>query len=65
MQIVQPREVQVTAIHDVEGAGFEAQQVQHIHICHLAVADVDEDRDGPAQVEQVSDSIFHIYSYHI
>ena len=49
---VEPLEVQVTPIHDVEGAGFDEQQVQHIDIVHLAVGDVDEGGDRASKIEQ-------------
>jgi hypothetical protein len=39
---VEPLEVQVASIHDVEGAGLDKQQVQHIDVVHFAVGDVDE-----------------------
>ena len=39
-------------VHHVECAGLEAQQVQYVHVVQLAVADVDEGRDGAAQVKQ-------------
>ena len=48
MQCVQPREVHIAAIHHVERTGFEAQHVQHVHVVQLAIADVDEGRDGAA-----------------
>ena len=38
---IEPLEVQVTPIHDVEGTGLDKQQVQHIDVVHLAVGDVD------------------------
>src|SRR5665213_1508931 len=52
IQRVEPLKVQVPPIHDVEGAGFDKQQVQHVDVVHLAVGDVDEGRDRPPQVEQ-------------
>src|SRR5664280_3030266 len=47
---VEPLEVQVTPIHDVEGAGLDKKQVQYIDVVHLAVGDVDEggDRSPPS-----------------
>src|SRR5580658_888135 len=52
IQRIEPLEVQVTPIHDVEGAGLDKQQVQHIDVVHLAVGDVDEGGDRSPQVEQ-------------
>ena len=52
MQAIQPIEIQVAPVHDVERAGLDGQHVQHVDVAHLAVADVDEGRDGPAQVQQ-------------
>ena len=49
---IEPLEVQVAPIHDVEGAGLDKQQVQHIDVVHLAVGDVDEGGDRPPQIEQ-------------
>src|ERR1019366_1454650 len=49
---VEPLEVQVTSIHDVEGASLDKQQVQHIDVVHLAVGDVDEGGDRSPQIEQ-------------
>jgi len=45
-------EVGEAAIHDVEAAGFGYQNVEHIDLVHLAVADVDEGWNVAAQVEQ-------------
>jgi len=48
----EPFEVEVPPVHDVEGAWFGEQQVEHVDIVQLAIGDVDEARDGPAEVEQ-------------
>src|SRR5262245_18468000 len=45
-------EIHVTPIYDVEGAGFDEQQVQHIDIVHFAVGDVDEGGDRTPKIEQ-------------
>ncbi len=45
-------EVQVTAIHHVKGTGFDGQQVQHVDVAQLAVADVNKGRNRTAQVQQ-------------
>jgi hypothetical protein len=39
---IQPREVEVTAVHDVEGTGFGREQVQCLDIVELAVGDVNK-----------------------
>ena len=49
---VQPREVQVGPVHDVEGARPRDQQVQDLHIALPGVRDVDERGDAAAQVQQ-------------
>jgi len=52
IQRVEPLEVHVTPIHDVEGAGLDQQEVQHNDVVHLAVGDVDEGGDRSPQIEQ-------------
>ncbi len=52
MQAIQPLEIDVAAIHDVEGAGLRYQQVEDIDIVQLAVGDVDEARNAAAQIQQ-------------
>ncbi len=52
MHRVQPREVQIAQIHDVEGPGFEGQNIEHIDIAQLAVADVNEAGNGATQIKQ-------------
>jgi len=41
VQGIQPAEVHVGAIHHMEGSCLEAQQVQHVHIVQVAVADME------------------------
>jgi hypothetical protein len=50
---VEPLIVQVAPIHDVEGAGLDKQQVQHVDVVHLAVGDVDEGGDRPRRSSSV------------
>ena len=50
---VEPLEVQVTSIHDVEGAGLDKQQVQHIDVVHFAVGNVDEGGDRSPQIQHL------------
>ena len=52
MQPVQLREVDIAAVHDVEGTGFWHQHVEDIDFVPLAIADVDGTRDIAAKVEQ-------------
>ena len=49
---VKAREVQIAPVHDVESARLDGQHVQHMHIVHLPVADVDEGGNCAAQVQQ-------------
>jgi len=51
----QTLEVYVAPIHHVEGPGFHGQDVQHIHIVQLAIADVNERGDRAAQVQRLAD----------
>ena len=48
----QSLEIQVPAIKQVVRARLDVQQVQGVDLVHLAVADVNECRDGAAQVQQ-------------
>ena len=52
VQGVEPGEVHVGPVHDVEGAGLGHQQVHDVDVVELAGGDVDEGRDGAAQVEK-------------
>ena len=52
MQDVKAREVDVAAIHDVDGACFGDQQIESVNVVQLAVRDVNEARDVAAQIEQ-------------
>ena len=52
MQTVKPREIQIAPIHYVESPGLDVQEVEHIDLVHLAVADVDKGGNGATQVEQ-------------
>ena len=44
--------IQVTAIHHVESTSLDGQEVQHVDIVQLAVADVNEGGNGSSQIEQ-------------
>ena len=52
MHYVQPGEVEIAAIHDVDRPRLQHQQVEHLDIAQLAVGEVDEAGDIAAQVEQ-------------
>ena len=52
MQFVESCKVQIAAIHDLESARFDRQEVQHIDLVHLAVADMDECWNSAAQIQQ-------------
>ena len=52
MHFVQAGEIQIASIHHVKRARFDGQDVEHIDIPHLAVADVDERGNCAAQVQQ-------------
>ena len=48
----QALEIDVTAIDDIEGASLANELIEDVDVVELAVADVQESRDIPAQVEQ-------------
>ena len=48
MQPMEAREIDVAAIHDVDGTRFREQQVQSVDVVQLAVRNVDEARDVAA-----------------
>ena len=52
MQAMQPGEVEIAAIHDVERPSLGNDLVENVHVVQLAVADVDEAGNVAAQVEQ-------------
>ena len=52
VHLEQASKVQIAPVHDVERAGLQDQDVQHIDLVHLAIADVDEGWDTAAQVQQ-------------
>jgi len=52
VQAMQPSEVEITAIHDVERTSLGNDLVENVHVVQLAVADVDEAGNVAAQVEQ-------------
>lgn len=52
MQAMQLLEVEVGTIHHVEDSGLWHKHVEDVDLVPFAIADVDEARDVPAQVEQ-------------
>ncbi len=52
MNDVQPAEVQISPIQQIEGPSFDRQVVQHIDLVGLAVGDVNEAGNGAMQVQQ-------------
>ena len=52
MQCIEALEVQVPAIHHVEGARLGHEQVEDVDIVELAIADMDEGGNSAAQIEQ-------------
>ena len=52
VEAVETLEVEEAAIHDVERAGLGQELIEDVDLVHLAVADIDEGRDVPAQIEQ-------------
>src|SRR5450830_1382620 len=52
MQYIKACEVDVAAIHDVDGARFGEQQIEGVNVVQLAVRDVNEARNVAAQIEQ-------------
>ena len=52
MHFVQPGEVQIAPIHDVKSPSLKRQDIEHVDIAHLAVADVNEAGDTATQVQQ-------------
>ncbi len=49
---MQPLEIQIGAVHHIDGAGFRHQQVQDVHIMQLGIGDVHERRDVSLQIQQ-------------
>ncbi len=49
MQGMEPGEVDIAPIHDVEAAGLEGDLVEDIHIVQLALRDMDEGRNIAAR----------------
>ena len=52
MKAAEPIEVDVSAIHDVDGTGLGQQRIENIGVMQLAVADEDEGRDIAPQIQE-------------
>src|ERR1700689_2089463 len=52
MKGVQPFEIQVGAVHDVEGAGLEGDVVKDIHVMSFSVGNLNKSGDGTTQIQQ-------------
>ena len=49
---VEPGEIDVASVHDVEGAGLQRQMVESLDIVHFSAGNVDKTGDVAAQVDQ-------------
>jgi hypothetical protein len=49
---VQPHEVQIPSVHDVETARLDKKNVEHVDIVQFAIADGNERWNRAAQVQQ-------------
>jgi len=52
VQDMEAAKIDVAAIHDVKGSRFRNKQVEGMNVVQLSIGNVDEARDGSAQVEQ-------------
>lgn len=52
VQAMEPFEIEIASVHDVEGTRFWQQQVQSIDVVKLAVADVQKRGDVAAQIQE-------------
>ena len=52
MQDVKPREVEITAVHDVVGAGHGHQMIQNIDVVQFSVGNQDEFGNVALEVQQ-------------
>ena len=52
MQAVETREVEISSIHHIESSRFWHKQIQDADILHLAVADMNEGRNGTSQIQK-------------
>ena len=52
VHLKQASKVQLALVHDVERAGLQKQDIQHIDLVHLAIPDMDKCWNGVTQVQQ-------------
>jgi hypothetical protein len=52
LEAVKSSEIDIAAIHGVEGARFDREMVESVNIVHFAVGNVDKTRDVAAQIDQ-------------
>ena len=52
MEEEESREIQITSIHDIEGAGLRDQIVENIDVVDFSRGDFDERRDIAAQIQE-------------
>ena len=52
MQTVKPAEIDVAAIHDIDGVSLGEQQIECVDVVELAVGYMDKARDISAQIQQ-------------
>ncbi len=52
VQPIQAGEIDVPAVHDIDGAGLGHEHVERMHVVHLSVGNMDETRDVAAQIQQ-------------
>ncbi len=52
MHLEQACKIYVAFVHDVERAWLQDQDIQYIHLVHLAIAEVDEGRNRASEVQQ-------------
>ena len=51
MQHIQAGEIDIPAIHDIDGAGFGQQHIERVHIVQLAVGNVPDSDEGGHQFQ--------------
>jgi hypothetical protein len=52
VQPIQTSEIDLTAVHDVDGASLRHEHVERMHIVQLGVGNMNETRDVAAQIQQ-------------
>ena len=51
-EAMQASEVEIAAIHQVDGAGFDRELIEHGDVVRFALRNVDETRNAPPEIEQ-------------